>query len=405
MAGAGVVGSGGSQRGRRVTNNRFPLLIISDSVSCISGLGRMTRDLAKGIVEHIPEIELATGGYGGPGSARLPWYQPFLTPTDSWILGDLPVVWGDFANGRKGAILVIWDASRIGWLADPAMCPIPHLAQWLTANRGEFQKWLYCPVDAEGIGGRYPASLLKVMGGFDRILNYSAWAANVTGFPDHLPHGIDTKIFKPQPKWSARRRFREKGFRQLTQESVLVGIVATNQSRKDWALGMETIRLLVDRGVDVKLWCHTDQIRRYWDLGALVSDFGLWDRVAITVSPINDDELAWMYSACDVTLGIGLGEGFGFPIFESLACGTAVVHGDYGGAAEWLPGWMKVTPREWRYESLFNFRRPVFRAEDWAERVMDVVGVRDEIRLPEELDWNGEILWPRWEEWIRRGIK
>ena len=35
-----------------------------------------------------------------------------------------------------------------------------------------------------------------------------------------------------------------------------MGIVATNQARKQWALGIQTAKLLLDRGLDVRVWAH-----------------------------------------------------------------------------------------------------------------------------------------------------
>lgn len=378
----------------------FPILIVGDSVTCTTGLGRVARELCQRVTDTMPEVEVASAGYGAPASSRLPWMQYYLGHVDNWILPDLPHVWNDFSNGRKGAIFFIWDASRLGWFADPAQCRIPHLQQWLLQSKGRFQKWVYGAVDAEGVGGSYPLPILDIMRKFDRVLNYTEWASTLTGFPDHLPHGTDTSIFHPRTKWKARKRFKAKGFKQLTQESTLLSAIATNQLRKDWPLAFETMRILVDRGVDALLWAHTDTLSRYWNIMNLINDFKLHDRVAVTQGGHGDDDMAWMMSAADVSLGIGLGEGWGLPMAENLACGVPVVHGAYGGGVEVVPKSTLVEPVAWRYEGLLNFKRPVFDAKMWADKVQELIGV--EAALPKGLSWDE--CWPKWREWIIKGI-
>ena len=137
-----------------------------------------------------------------------------------------------------------------------------------------------------------------------------------------------------------------------------MGIVATNQARKNWQLGIETARILLDRGHDLRLWIHTDVIDRYWSLGNLIVDYGLVGRAAITITRFTDEQLAWMYSACDVTLGIGP-EGFGYPIAESLACGVPCIVGSYGAQAEFVPKEMQLDPNAYFYEGAFCSKRPV----------------------------------------------
>ena len=65
--------------------------------------------------------------------------------------------------------------------------------------------------------------------------------------------------------------------------------------------------------------------------------------------------MAQFYSACDVTLGIGLGEGAGYPLFESTSCGTPVVHGNYGGGPEYLTAESLVEPMASTLASVQSF--------------------------------------------------
>lgn len=186
-----------------------------------------------------------------------------------------------------------------------------------------------------------------------------------------------------------------------------VGCVMTNQSRKDWAVAAAVARELIDRIGDVNLWWHCDIGMRYWNMYALLDDFGLTEHVFLTFPPCDDKWLAAQYRACDVTILPSLGEGFGYPLFESMACGTPVVHGDYASGASLMAtcgvGRWLVEPQAWRMEGQFNAMRPVHDPAAWVERVIDVVAVRPEREWTsgqvEHLSWKKlAITWQRWFE-------
>ena len=99
-------------------------------------------------------------------------------------------------------------------------------------------------------------------------------------------------------------------------------------------------------------------IDRYWSLGNLIVDYGLVGRAAITVSRFTDEQLAWMYSACDVTLGIGP-EGFGYPSWLSRWPAVfRVFVGSYGAQAEFVPREMQATPSPIFTRELFVLSAP-----------------------------------------------
>ena len=376
------------------------ILILGDSPSGPTGLGRLIRDLALRM-SAMEGIEIATLGFGAPPSSRLPFFQYPIhsigTTTGDWIVSELPSVWDDFAGPYPGILFSIWDISRLEWLGNPDLCPLPELKQWIKTT--PVKKWIYPAIDAESINGGLSMRLKRAIKGFDRVINYTAWSAGITGYPDHLPHGIDTGVFRPHPKPEARRRIRNAGCTIFDDQSFLVGIVATNQPRKDWALGLQTIRVLLDRGVNVKVWIHTDSTLRHWDINALARDLGLAGRIACSPAGASDEDLSWHYSACDITLGIGP-EGFGYPLAESLACGVPVIAGSYGGQVEFVPPEYLVKPIAFRYEGVFANKRPIYAPEDFATLAAEFGG--KQAILPGMLDW--ETLWPEWEEWIRKGL-
>jgi glycosyltransferase involved in cell wall biosynthesis len=390
----------------------IPLLVLSDSVTSTSGLGRITRDLATRIHETMQDtFRVATIGYGGTGSCKLGFQQYFIHEINQWVVKELPAAWKDFAGDEHGILLVIWDASRLLWLSQPEQyCQIPALREFLMSK--PFDLWTYSAIDAEGPNGKLSAALKIVLEGFDRVLTYSEWSARIVERTlgnnikiDSLPHGIDTSVFYPRMRDKARRKFGEIVLGQefaVEDGKFLIGIVATNQPRKDWATGIKAVAELA-KTEDVLLWIHTDTMERAngWSISTLLHDYGINTRTIITQGNLSDEQMAWAYSACDVTFGIGLGEGFGFPIYESLACGTPCIHGSYGGGAEWLPDEFKIEPRAYRAEGQFASLRPVYDSSQWVEAALRLRCKT--AMLPPELAWSN--LWPRWSKWLKDGAK
>ena len=403
-----------------------PVMLISDSVSAPTGLARIARDLAVGIHKNLGDIyRLATFGFGAPMDCSLGFPQITAENTDEFILPTLPEAWNGFAGNEKGIVLCVWDASRLGWFSTPTTAEkltgpkYRSLAKWL--EKPPFEKWIYCPLDASGPNGKLTFSLMKTLYGFDRILAYSEWGRAIieatigteAAEAKHLcalPHGIHTDVFSQSPDRQLLRSVFPKltgstsiiaEHRGIAEDEVLIGIVATNQERKDWALGIKTVAILADKGMKVRLWIHTDVLNRNWDILGLLIDYGmLGDRTLISTGYLSDEEMADAYSACDVTLGIGP-EGFGYPIFESMFCGTPCVHGDYGGAPEHMPAEYLVEPFAERIQGVYSQERPLYRAEDFVKAVEGVVGKR--AVPPSRLDWKN--LWPRWEAWFRESVK
>lgn len=400
-----------------------PLLILSDAPTAGTGLGGIAKDLATRIAAHMPEtFRVATAGYGGIVSRHLNFHQYILEGARDFVCPTLPEIWEDFAGNEKGVLLTIWDLSRLAWLAQPKIqCEIARLSDFLSEK--PFKLWGYFPIDAEGPNRKLTYPLKQTLMGFDRVLAYGKWAANIVDrtldFPavatPYLPHGIDSSIF-----YERNRKMCRKMFISFTQActimgnlgeridedcaEILIGIVATNQARKDWQLGIKTVALLA-KTHNVRLWIKTDVLERHWSIPALLLDYGINNQAIISLGDLSDDDMARAYSACDLTLGIGLGEGFGYPVFESIACQTSCIHGNYGGALEWMHPSSLVDPIAYRYEGVFACKRPVFSAKDWvnkAEQLLRIVP-RSEVKLNNEIDWN--LLWPRWEYWLKEGIK
>jgi len=282
---------------------------------------------------------------------------------------------------------------------------------WKFLMSKPFDLWTYSAIDAEGPNGKLSVLLKHVLTGFDRVLAYSEWSARILErtFDDGrtveaLPHGIDTAVFRPRGRDKARRKFGElvcggeADELRIEDGKFLVGIVATNQARKDYGTAFAALAELA-KIKDVMAWIRVDTLERFWSISALTYDYSLHNRLIISLGALTDEQMTWAYSACDVTWGIGLGEGWGMPLAESIACGSPCIHGNYAGGAEFVPKQFLIEPRAFRFEGSFACVRPVYEASQWVKATIE--NCREQVSVPTYIRW--DVCWPRWEEWLRKG--
>ena len=376
------------------------LMVVGDGFGQPTGLARIARDLTARLRVHADELDIEVSAVG---------WQPALSPFQrDWYLGHqdsahwgaraLKVWWDERVDPRTiGVVFTIWDPARCHGLQQ---ADLPN-ARW----------WGYFPIDAEGVRGPLewgPAA--ETVRQYDRVLGYGRFGARMLQTNDYLPHGLDTATFRPrldQAGWDSIAFLAP----VVRPDSILVGCVATNQPRKDLALLFAAIARMRAKDHRVRLWLHTDVEIGAWAIPQLTADYGLHHAIVVTTS-LTDDQLACAYSWCAVTIAPGLGEGFGYPIVESLACGTPVVHGTYGGGTDLVPH------PHWRFpecarrvEGVYALVRPVFDAADVANAAWRAIAWRRTepgvvraycVGSVQGLRW--DTLWPRWDEWLREGL-
>lgn len=380
-----------------------PLLFMSDNPALSTGLGRITKDLAVH-ASSLPEFRVGSLGRGGHSSTQLPFAQYSFSEDEQWGENLIESAWSDFAGSDPGIIMTVWDPSRLNWFANPMMGD--RLEQFLKSGR--FIRWGYIPVDSYGIGNKLTTQVKDTLLGYDRLLAYTLFGKqiieNTIGREvDWIPHGYDHEVFQPRGRAAGR------AILGVNETDTLIGCVMSNQGRKDWATAFGAIAQLRNSNPALKFWAHTDVIERYWNLMALAFDFGIQNSIVVTQTGMfNSEQLSYLYSACDITMLPSLGEGFGYPIVESLACGVPVVHGNYGGGAELLPdrNWL-VEPVTERLDGLWNCVRPVWNPKDWAEKIQEVLGEFVDsttcMGAVEHLQWR--TLWPScWHKFFLEGI-
>ena len=107
--------------------------------------------------------------------------------------------------------------------------------------------------------GRYGAGVLK------RVL------ADETAPVSYLPHGIETRVFRPGIQLEEAEVSFATWARSVDPAAIKIGCVATNQARKDFGLLFSAVAALKAQGHPVVLWLHTDKLTQIWDVGELVT--------------------------------------------------------------------------------------------------------------------------------------
>ncbi len=401
--------------------DRTPLILFGDGPRLQSGLARIARDLAMRLVAEAEDLGIRFAQVGvdyAGGWGWQPWDFYGFLPSErdqgrsavAQVVAEIRAIQEDPAP----IVFSVMDPARVYDLVRPA-----NGLQDSEIATDAF--WGYFPIDAHNLHGAVGGPAQAAIQQMDRVLAYGQYGAGVLRKTlkqdtavSYLPHGIETRIFHPRaPLSDAVPTFRQWLGKQ-PKGQVVIGCVATNQARKDYGLLFSTIRSLKRRGRPVSLWVQTDVLTKAWSLGELAHTCGLTPaHVAVSTASLTDPQLAAQYAASDLTIAPGLGEGFGYPIVESLACGVPVVHGRYAGGSELVPtgDWL-VEPVTYRLEGLYAVQRPVFDPRDVADAVVAVLDWQHQ-HVEEaaafcagsvaHLDW--QHLWPRWRSWIKAGLQ
>jgi len=146
-----------------------------------------------------------------------------------------------------------------------------------------------------------------------------------------IHHGVDHSIYRPI---SPRPRF------EAYEDKFCFGFVARNTIRKGFPQIIRAFAMLPSEiRENCILYLHTQpeemslssmgQIRG-WDIPLLTAKYNLYGKVLI--SPFqskywgnSEQELAQIYNAMDVFVFASVGEGFGLPLVEAMACGLPII--------------------------------------------------------------------------------
>jgi len=144
-----------------------------------------------------------------------------------------------------------------------------------------------------------------------------------------IPNGVDTSIFQPRDKTTARRML------GLWENGRLIVTVAHLGPRKGhW----EVVRALSRLPDDVRLVIvggDTEGDKNERALRGLINQLNLNDRVLLPGWQ-SYDKIPWYFSAADVSVLASYREGCPNVVLESLACGTPVIAAKVGAVSDLL---------------------------------------------------------------------
>ena len=204
---------------------------------------------------------------------------------------------------------------------------------------------LYTPVDAMGLRRVDVAPLNS----YQTVIAYTQFGAaqlRRSGYSGPLaviPHGIDLDLFRPIDQAEARRQT------HLPLDTFAVLVLDQNNPRKRLDIAFDAFRLFAqDKPANVRLVYHGPLGGAgRWDILGMADDLGIGERLILPRQDglaIPHDQMAYLYSMCDVKLSTTSGEGWGMTTAEPMACGVPNIVPDFAALGEWARGAVEYIP-------------------------------------------------------------
>ena len=177
--------------------------------------------------------------------------------------------------------------------------------------------------------------------------------------PLYVPHGVDTKVFKPGDRAAAREVL------EIPEDAFLVGMVGANRGwskhacRKAFPQAFDAFAQFAARHDDAYLYCHTqaqpganssgiDLVLMSRAMGIPEDRLAFPPDVAWHLHVMDNQFVAGVMAGFDVLLNPSMSEGFGIPIIEAQACGVPVIVSDHSSMPELCQsGWLVSGDRWW----------------------------------------------------------
>jgi glycosyltransferase involved in cell wall biosynthesis len=199
-----------------------------------------------------------------------------------------------------------------------------------------------------------------------------------------VPHGVDTKIFRPRQKNLTDGIFRfmaNKGWNKgMNDRGGIQYLIKAFNEEFDHNEPVELL-IKINPAYNDGKWDLTNEIRKL----NLRNNGG---RISISKEAVTFDQLSVFYNFGNVFVSPNMSEGFGLPITEAMACGLPAITTNYGGQTDFVSennGWLidyRLIPVEWD---------PLYKDVMWAKP--DMIHLRSLMRYayehPEEVKVKG----------------
>jgi glycosyltransferase involved in cell wall biosynthesis len=344
---------------------------LSNAPHASTGYGNQTKLFIPRLkaLGHEPAIIAFYGLEGGILEGEVPIFPKGGHPYGQDIAAAHTKSWG------AEVILSLIDA----WVCEPALM-----------QKGGV-KWVpWFPVDSEPL----PPPVARAVSGAYRRIVFSKFGERMLSDAGldcyYVPHGIDTKTFRPIDRMKARRDM------GLPSDRFIVGMVAANKGyppRKAFFENIAAFKKLKDKHPDAYLYIHTqagaEQRAQYeinlaeycQRIGLELGRDVLFPARYLLGLGFPDYAMVNLYNAFDVHLLVSMGEGFGIPQVEAQACGTPVIAGDWTASGELIfSGWTverKDATPTWTLGGAYQFTPSVDAIADRLEQAYRMAGNED----------------------------
>lgn len=313
-----------------------PKLLWLGDITIHSGFATVSRNILDHLRHTWDVAGLGVSYTGDPHNLPYPVYSIISTTrtSDPFGASKLPEV---LDQVKPDVLVILHDP----WIVTDCYLPV-------LTDRPGLKIAAYMPVDAPNIKGAVAEELSRL----DLAIFYTEFAhleMLAAGFSGHavvIPHGVDLQMYNPVPRAKARAAL------NLPEDFWIVGYVGRNQPRKRLDLLIEAFATWRQKyqAEDARLFMHcAPRDQAGWDLLQLGQYYGCHKEMIYTedltpIKGIPEQHLKYVYSACDLMANVSLGEGWGLPTMEAMACGTPSIAPAWGGLADWAKSALRLMP-------------------------------------------------------------
>ena len=305
------------------TDKPIKIFWFGDGACVSTGFGRVANGILGGLYKTTKYdiIQLGLNYYGDPHKKP---YDIFPARTgDPYGLNRLYEV---FRAVNPDVFITNNDVWAMEWVA-----------KIVTRIRQELDKpipWIaYFPID----GTPLKISWINfIHNSIDIPIVYTKWAMEIlqsmdpTLKLDYVYHGVDLEVFKKDD--SVKEQMKEQLSDELGRKiNFVIGYVGRNQPRKRLPELLLAYKKFVVDKQDTLLFLHTPVIDEGWHLKNVIESLQMPKNQILTTpgfivsNPLPDHKLVALYNLFDVLCLPTVGEGFGLPLIEGMACGCPIV--------------------------------------------------------------------------------
>jgi len=308
---------------------------ISAAAYATTGYGVITRDVVSRLIEQGYEV-YSIGGIGG----MTVWGGKMDYPTERGTVIPVLPTFGDYAGSdvaepyiiryKLDLVITFWDYFALEYCNNLSV-------PWIS----------YGPIDSP----MTPTMANYVRNAF-RIVAYSKFGYSelLKFFPPerlgYIPHGIATDVYKPLD--GVRKQVREKMYPKPVPEDafLILGVAANMGERKMLPLLMLVFKEFLKEHPDSYLYLYTNISTPYprgYELLEFANQLHIAENIRYPnfntiLEPLSNQEMVMLYNAADVYSSVSIGEGFGMPILEALACGLTCIAPENSSQIELIRG-------------------------------------------------------------------